>query len=36
VRIDREKLKGWLDKGALPTATVASLIKGLEQVPAAV
>lgn len=34
VRIDAERLAAWVDKGALPSATVAKLIKLSEATPA--
>jgi small subunit ribosomal protein S16 len=34
VQIKQDRLQDWLEKGALPTDTVASLIKRLSQSPA--
>jgi len=36
VRIKQERLQDWLNKGAQPTTTVASLIKKVEAEPKAV
>lgn len=35
VRISNDRLQAWLTKGAQPTETVASLIKGMAVTPAA-
>ena len=35
VEIKKDRLDSWLEKGALPTNTVASLIKRIEEAPAA-